>query len=467
MILSRSPRRGATGFVHRWRQWLRSAHQFSPSNGEDLQLAAAIDAQYFRELAAARSWWAFGVFVLMGVLICGLVRVPGLQAVLRVEFRPTLVLVAAELLAALAAQLSYWRAGPRSRLAHWMLLGEGGVTRAVGVSFILLSGSAMSVFWFVILAQIANTSRRVRLKRQWLVVELGGIVALGAGFWWLGAPRDALLSVFFGTLALWLFLVWADGHCHLVRLAAERQVMEERLSQVLVERERERIARDLHDGIGAELTALVYQVRALRRDLVDEHARSELDTVVERARQNLDELRNVVWALQPKARDWPAVTARLRQRAQELCAAGPQLAFVDEGAAPGFQMPEAYALPALHMVQEMVRNAVRHAAAQRIEVRIGAAQHLCIEVRDDGRGLDESALEHSRGGLRNLRRRASLLDGTLRFHTGIDGQGVGIRVCLPLGEQPVCCERLAWHQAHDLATSDASTTIQPRGPDDD
>jgi len=80
-------------------------------------------------------------------------------------------------------------------------------------------------------------------------------------------------------------------------------------------------------------------------------------------------------------------------------------------------------------VLEATRNAVRHAHATRVQIRIAADDQLHAEVIDDGRGLAPNHLEREEGGLANLRRRAALAGG--RFFAESSGQGTRVVFAIP------------------------------------
>ena len=84
------------------------------------------------------------------------------------------------------------------------------------------------------------------------------------------------------------------------------------------------------------------------------------------------------------------------------------------------------------MVQESVRNALRHAKAKTIAVVLQIDnQGLSIEVRDDGKGIDNEARTKSVGGLQNLRKRVDAFGGVLDFKDEPGGQGTTIHIELP------------------------------------
>jgi signal transduction histidine kinase len=196
---------------------------------------------------------------------------------------------------------------------------------------------------------------------------------------------------------------------------AERARLAAALAETRVREERERIARDIHDGLGADLAALDWRLRGLRSDATLKH---EVDDLVARLGQGAAELRTIVWALRTPTRSWTEVVAYIRQRAQEMCGDKLVLALVDEG---GEELPGERALDYMRAVLELVRNAVRHSGATQLRVVLRGATAI---VEDNGKGIPSDAIGRDEGGLANLRHRVAQAGGEL----SIEASRVSLRV---------------------------------------
>ncbi|MBX3217218.1 MAG: hypothetical protein KF850_34630, partial [Labilithrix sp.] len=117
-------------------------------------------------------------------------------------------------------------------------------------------------------------------------------------------------------------------------------------------------------------------------------------------------------------------------RVTRLCAGAVrcEIAFHDDESAA--DVPVDVRVHVLRIVQEGVRNAVRHARAKVVRVELERSARVVVRVSDDGEGMPEGALEASRGGLANIAKRAELLGGEASWTS--DG-GTHLVVTLPLG----------------------------------
>lgn len=212
----------------------------------------------------------------------------------------------------------------------------------------------------------------------------------------------------------------AEERSHLQVLALEAKV---RLH--LVEEERARLSREIHDGVGAALTSLVLQAEWGQRPGADPaDALGELRRTAEDA---VDDLRR---SLRHLRRDFDLVEAL-----GELCDSfgrrhglGVSWQVVGDASPLGPVAELAF----FRILQESLTNVLRHASATRVEVRLcfgidGAG----LSIEDDGKGFDPSSPRPGRFGLRGMRERASSVGGRLTIGPGQGGSGTRIELLLP------------------------------------
>jgi signal transduction histidine kinase len=216
-----------------------------------------------------------------------------------------------------------------------------------------------------------------------------------------------------------------------------RQLLQRLL--VAQEEERRRIARDLHDHAGQMMTALIIQLAQLARraESADGPMAPSLRKLHDMAQQGLDELRKLVYELRPSILDDLGLGPAVRWYADVSVRAAGLRADVQVGEI-GNRLPSDVETVAFRIVQEAVTNALRHAQAAHLEIRVDRrGDFLLVMVRDDGTGFD--AGDPGPGttlGLAGMRERAQLVGGTLQV-LSVPGVGTTVLARLPLHEGSV------------------------------
>ncbi len=218
---------------------------------------------------------------------------------------------------------------------------------------------------------------------------------------------------------------------HAVGLTSDLQRARERLVTAR-EEERRRLRRDLHDGLGPQLSSqalTIDAVRALMRDDPDAAEALLLDLKAQ-AQDAVTDIRRLVYDLRPPALDDLGLLGALRESAAQY---GHSELAISVDAPQTLPTPPAAVEVALYRIaQEAMTNVVRHARARTCAVSLAVDEEagiLRLEVRDDGRGLPEA---RSPGvGLSSMRERAAELGGSLTAEPLPEG-GTVVRAGLPL-----------------------------------
>lgn len=195
------------------------------------------------------------------------------------------------------------------------------------------------------------------------------------------------------------------------------------------EDERRRLARELHDGIGQNLTALKHGLAQLEAD-VPAAQRSRLQAAIALCHETLEDTREMSRLLRPPILDDLGLEAALRWLARS----------VGESASLAIEL-EVDQLPAVdgdvqtllfRVAQEALNNVAKHAQATSVLVRLaGRGPMLVLHVADDGRGFDPRAVVPSGGsGIGGMRERLRLYGGTLELRAS-PGEGTRLRAALP------------------------------------
>jgi len=210
------------------------------------------------------------------------------------------------------------------------------------------------------------------------------------------------------------------------RLETERR---ESARRALSEREseRRRVAEELHDEIGQNLTALALQLDRLHRR-AEEDLRPEVADVRDGVLASVEDVRGVVRTLRPEGLDalglaaaLTSLTTRLTQRT------GIRIARELHGELPA--LDDERKLVVYRIAQESITNAIRHAQASCIEITLSTrADVVELTVRDDGVGIDEPSGAGGDGGIRGMRERALSVGGRLDIRRRGDGLGTEVRL---------------------------------------
>ncbi len=204
---------------------------------------------------------------------------------------------------------------------------------------------------------------------------------------------------------------------HLHRERAEQRVLlhQAQAARVVAE-ERAWIAREIHDAVGHHLTAIRMQANAARHVLPDAPppAARALGTVADLSASALRDVRLLLAALRDEHRPTGVTLADVPALADRLSAPGCRVHVTIDRHASAGPLPALVDHAGYRLAQEALTNAVRHAAATRVDVRIlQDLDTVTIIVEDDGQGRPPSGRPLAGSGLRGMRERAHLLGGRL------------------------------------------------------
>ncbi len=220
----------------------------------------------------------------------------------------------------------------------------------------------------------------------------------------------------------------------LVRLEAERRLSASAALEAQ-ERERARVARDLHDEVNQALTALVLRIEALRTKAPPELAAELVETRAV-AGQAMEELLTLARALRPTALDDLGLKAALAGLVEDIARQTPINAVFesDESAGRFYELPDEVQLVTYRIAQEALSNAVRHSGAAHIRVRLMLTEDgFELRVSDDGSGYEPGAA-HGGLGLAGMRERALLLGAHFEVDSRL-GLGTRVRLYLPAADE--------------------------------
>lgn len=257
----------------------------------------------------------------------------------------------------------------------------------------------------------------------------------GATFAFYVAPHLYQTWEFYALGSVSVLLAGLGGHRLRIRVLQRIQGLEKQLA---VERERARIARDIHDDLGAGLTQIGLLTTLAERDLQKEQpAATQVHKIKAVTQETLQSMDEIVWAINPQNDTLRSLLAYLRGYASDFVAsAGVALRPSWPDNIPECTVPTEVRHHLFLVVKEALHNAVQHAHTAEItlDVKIeGSTLRVCIE--DHGRGFDRKEVVGTGNGLANMERRVAALGGRLQI-VSRPRQGTAIRVDLPLREVP-------------------------------
>jgi hypothetical protein len=271
------------------------------------------------------------------------------------------------------------------------------------------------------------------------------------------------------------FQLTLSSVCVLVILFCLRlmaQLVSHRKERWLLQQERGRIAREIHDDIGARMTQLVLHGELARGELAEDSEGSrQLVHLCEEARGLLSTMDEILWAVNPRRDTLRDFTAYVCNYAQAFLKPTPiQLFFeVDsEMETAAFDLPLRRSL--LMAIKEALNNAVKYAAATELRLKIKwHDQWLLVTVQDNGRGFDPAAAGPERNGLTNMVQRMHELGGRCHI-TSRPGEGCRVEFKIPLRDNRKRWWTRIWNPiqfaepANDAKSSPANERAQRHDP---
>ncbi len=223
---------------------------------------------------------------------------------------------------------------------------------------------------------------------------------------------------------------------NLDKLVAERtsqlEVLASHLQQVS-ENEKTNLARELHDELGAILTASMMDVSWVRQHLVsDQSALAEkLTRALGHLEQGVQAKRRLIENLMPSTLTSFGLVVALRELAENMQASAGwalELNLPEEN----LELAQKASVAMYRIAQESINNIAKYASANMVSVTLRCeGQALVLEVVDDGVGFDASHMRPQSHGLPGMRQRMIGLRGTLQVVSAL-GKGTRVRACLPI-----------------------------------
>jgi len=259
-------------------------------------------------------------------------------------------------------------------------------------------------------------------RKPTMIVKVPVLRPVEVKFWQRGWFQILLSSIAIGAVLTCLQLI--------ARLAVQSK------AQTLLDRERARIARDIHDEVGARLTELALEGEVIQTKLPGESdVRPKLEALCEKARAVSGAMDEVVWAVNSRRdtlRDFATYACKYVRRFVAPTPIRCRLD-VDENLPDViFELPVRRNL--LLAVKEAVNNAVKYSRADRLFLRINVqGRVVLVVIEDNGKGFELSQADPTRNGLTNMRERIRELGGQCQIASK-PGAGCRVEFVVPLAK---------------------------------
>jgi signal transduction histidine kinase len=315
----------------------------------------------------------------------------------------------------------------------------------LGLHVELVNGEKLDVLsdpsWLVAPLDDSGWLTRKHPRDSWFPARIVGFAGLKP--WW-DHPYNIIHAQPLQPVALhfwqqsWflalLLIVCAAAAVLCVRQAAQLAVQSR--AQMLLERERSRIARDIHDDLGAGLTQLTLVGELVLREVSHNgETHKEVDSLCNKARALLGSLDEIVWAVNPKRDTVADFAVFVSQYAQEFLSASGikcRLDLAEDLPNVPLDLPARRNL--LLAVKEALRNAASHSGASEVflGVRVTEAEVLEVVVEDNGTGFSAGQVRAGRNGLSNMETRLAEVGGACEVASS-PGAGCRVKLTVPVG----------------------------------
>lgn len=230
-----------------------------------------------------------------------------------------------------------------------------------------------------------------------------------------------------------ILLLSACGVALVVILRLTARLAVQSKAQDMLQRERARIARDIHDELGAGLTQLLLLGEVAHKELPATAGRDQIEQLCRKARGLAAALDDIVWAVNSRRdtlRDFASHACKYAETFLAGTTIRCRLDVESHLPAVAFDLPVRRNL--FLAVKEALNNAAKHSGATELFLRIHRHDaELVVEVEDNGRGFDPAVLDGQRNGLGNMSLRMAEVGGRFEIHS-LPGQGCRVVLATPL-----------------------------------
>jgi len=198
------------------------------------------------------------------------------------------------------------------------------------------------------------------------------------------------------------------------------------------EQERTRLAKDLHDGLGGMLSGIKFSLSNMKGNLImtPDNAQA-FERSIDMLDSSISEMRRVAHNMMPEVLVRYGLNIALSEFCSEISSSGVINASYQSVGMDNVAIEQTIAITLYRVVQELVNNAIKHAAAKNVLVQVHASEQerqLAVTVEDDGKGFDMAMLQQSPGiGWSNIQHRVDFLKGKIDIKSA-PGKGTSVLI---------------------------------------
>jgi len=259
-----------------------------------------------------------------------------------------------------------------------------------------------------------------------------------------GLYPDTETSYAFEILPPWWDEWWAKSLALLIILSialiSVRSYVRRKLQKQLhalekkqaIERERRRIASDMHDDLGAGLTSIRFLSQKVKENSTNDNSKAEIGKIANISGELFENMNEIIWAMNEKNDSLEDLLLYTRTYVQEYCEENNLECISDfPETVPQVFVSGEVRRNIFLTIKESLHNIVKHSSATQVKIKVCLQDQLSIQINDNGKGFAAAGVNSYSGGngLINMRRRLQLIGGHLEISSG---KGITVSLHVPL-----------------------------------
>ena len=201
-----------------------------------------------------------------------------------------------------------------------------------------------------------------------------------------------------------------------------------------IEKERNRIARDMHDDLGSGLTKIAILSEVAKTQLLQpDKARAQLENISESSRELVDSMQDIIWVLNPKNDTLESLASYIREYALKFFEPFETgIRFNYPEVIPAVKLTEEQRRNIFLVIKESFNNIAKHAWCNTVTVSLEKINgRIILNIEDDGKGFNINDTREFGNGLQNMRTRMQQVDGLYEI-SSIPGKGTHTKMSIPV-----------------------------------